>query len=152
MLNLSQRLRIVRHLLNEELKEQLQEMLRKAFIDSVSLWGARSLFVKKNMGAFALLRSSNAKFFEVLVLVQSCKSSFLGHIVAADGHHYGSIKDERQESFEELKRRLVSAPILTLPSGSGGFQIYSDASKKGLGLCLDATWVGSPTLQVNLTP
>ncbi|GJS66054.1 retrotransposon protein, putative, ty3-gypsy subclass [Tanacetum coccineum] len=38
--------------------------------------------------------------------------------------------DERQESFEELKRRLVSAPILTLPSGSGGFQIYSDASKK----------------------
>ncbi|GJV52756.1 putative reverse transcriptase domain-containing protein [Tanacetum coccineum] len=41
--------------------------------------------------------------------------------------------DERQESFEELKRRLVSAPILTLPSGSGGFQIYSNASKKGLG-------------------
>ncbi|GJW22095.1 reverse transcriptase [Tanacetum coccineum] len=27
--------------------------------------------------------------------------------------------DERQESFEELKRRLVSAPILTLPSGKG---------------------------------
>ncbi|GJS20235.1 putative reverse transcriptase domain-containing protein [Tanacetum coccineum] len=44
--------------------------------------------------------------------------------------------DERQESFEELKRRLVSAPILTLPSGSGGFQIYSDASKKGLGYVL----------------
>ncbi|GJR22858.1 putative reverse transcriptase domain-containing protein [Tanacetum coccineum] len=43
------------------------------------------------------------------------------------------------ESFEELKRRLVSAPILTLPSGSGGFQIYSDASKKGFGLCFDAT-------------
>ncbi|GJV55441.1 retrotransposon protein, putative, ty3-gypsy subclass [Tanacetum coccineum] len=41
-----------------------------------------------------------------------------------------------EESFEELKRRLVSAPILTLPSGSGGFQIYSDASKKGLGCVL----------------
>ncbi|GJR48502.1 putative reverse transcriptase domain, aspartic peptidase domain protein [Tanacetum coccineum] len=40
--------------------------------------------------------------------------------------------DEREKSFEELKQRLVSAPILTLPSGSGGFQIYSDASKKGL--------------------
>ncbi|GJV97953.1 retrotransposable element Tf2 [Tanacetum coccineum] len=38
--------------------------------------------------------------------------------------------DERNESFEELKRRLVSAPILTLPSGSGGFQIYSDVIKK----------------------
>nr|GFC83572.1 putative reverse transcriptase domain, aspartic peptidase domain protein [Tanacetum cinerariifolium] len=44
--------------------------------------------------------------------------------------------DEREETFEELKRRLVSAPILTLPSGSGGFQIYSDASKKGLGCVL----------------
>ncbi|GJS49558.1 putative reverse transcriptase domain-containing protein, partial [Tanacetum coccineum] len=39
--------------------------------------------------------------------------------------------DEREKSFEELKQHLVSAPILTLPSGSGGFQIYSDASKKG---------------------
>nr|GFB30158.1 putative polyprotein [Tanacetum cinerariifolium] len=41
--------------------------------------------------------------------------------------------EERENSFEELKQRLVSALILTLPSGSGGFQIYSDASKKGLG-------------------
>ncbi|GKA62713.1 putative reverse transcriptase domain-containing protein, partial [Tanacetum coccineum] len=42
---------------------------------------------------------------------------------------FGTTSDEK--SFEELKQRLVSAPILTLPSGSGGFQIYSDASKKG---------------------
>ncbi|GJT58364.1 putative nucleotidyltransferase, ribonuclease H [Tanacetum coccineum] len=44
--------------------------------------------------------------------------------------------EEREKSFEELKQRLVSSPILTLPSGSGGFQIYSDASKKGLGCVL----------------
>nr|GFC54054.1 transposon Ty3-I Gag-Pol polyprotein [Tanacetum cinerariifolium] len=44
--------------------------------------------------------------------------------------------DEREESFEELKRRLVSALLLTLPSGSGGFQIYNDASKNGLGCVL----------------
>nr|GFB35679.1 putative reverse transcriptase domain-containing protein [Tanacetum cinerariifolium] len=44
--------------------------------------------------------------------------------------------EEREKSFEELKHRLVSAPVLTLPSGSGGFQIYSDASKKGLGCVL----------------
>ena len=37
-----------------------------------------------------------------------------------------------EESFQELKKRLVSAPILTIPSGNGGFTIYSDASKKGL--------------------
>nr|GEV09461.1 putative reverse transcriptase domain-containing protein [Tanacetum cinerariifolium] len=44
--------------------------------------------------------------------------------------------EEREKIFEELKQRLVSAPVLTLPSGSGGFQIYSDASKKGLGYVL----------------
>nr|GEX09519.1 hypothetical protein [Tanacetum cinerariifolium] len=37
---------------------------------------------------------------------------------------------ERDKSFEELKKRLVFAPIPTLPSASGGFHIYSDASKK----------------------
>nr|GEW20498.1 retrotransposon protein, putative, Ty3-gypsy subclass [Tanacetum cinerariifolium] len=44
--------------------------------------------------------------------------------------------EEREKSFEELKKRLVSAPILTLPSKSSGFQIYSDVSKKGLGCVL----------------
>ncbi|GJZ99573.1 hypothetical protein Tco_0672124 [Tanacetum coccineum] len=37
--------------------------------------------------------------------------------------------DERQESWRN-ETEMVSAPILTLPLGSGGFQIYSDASKK----------------------
>nr|GEZ21256.1 reverse transcriptase [Tanacetum cinerariifolium] len=44
--------------------------------------------------------------------------------------------EEREKSFKELKQRLVSAPVLTLPSSSGGFQIYSDAFKKGLGCVL----------------
>nr|GEU66985.1 putative reverse transcriptase domain-containing protein [Tanacetum cinerariifolium] len=44
--------------------------------------------------------------------------------------------EEREKSFEELKRRLVFSPILTIPSGTGGYQIYSDASKKGLGCVL----------------
>nr|GFA70755.1 reverse transcriptase [Tanacetum cinerariifolium] len=44
--------------------------------------------------------------------------------------------EEREKSFEELKQRLVSAPVLTLPSGSGGFPIYRDAFKNGLGCVL----------------
>ncbi|GJS68365.1 reverse transcriptase [Tanacetum coccineum] len=94
------------------------------------------------------------------------KVAFLGHIVSAEGITIDPAKvipadsvegvltiiltltklmrkgekfvwnEEREKSFEELKQRLVSAPILTLPSGSGGFQIYSDASKKGLGCVL----------------
>ncbi|TYK26678.1 pol protein [Cucumis melo var. makuwa] len=35
-------------------------------------------------------------------------------------------------SFQELKQKLVSTPVLTVPDGSGSFVIYSDASKKRL--------------------
>ncbi|KAL4017063.1 hypothetical protein IC575_024737 [Cucumis melo] len=41
-----------------------------------------------------------------------------------------------ESSFQELKQKLVTAPILTVPDGSGNFVIYSDASKKGLGCVL----------------
>ncbi|GJS52052.1 putative reverse transcriptase domain-containing protein [Tanacetum coccineum] len=68
-------------------------------------------------------------------LCEQSKISFTSYPVMRKGEKF-VWTDERQESFEELKRRLVSAPILTLPSGSGGFQIYSDASKKGLGCVL----------------
>ncbi|KAA0054088.1 ty3-gypsy retrotransposon protein [Cucumis melo var. makuwa] len=38
--------------------------------------------------------------------------------------------------FQELKQKLVTTPVLTVPDGSGSFVIYSDASKKGLGCVL----------------
>jgi hypothetical protein len=38
--------------------------------------------------------------------------------------------EECEQSFQELKQRLVTAPVLTLPSGSDGFVIYSDTSYK----------------------
>ena len=44
--------------------------------------------------------------------------------------------EECEKNFQELKQRLVTAPVLTIPSNLGGFVIYSDASKKGLGRVL----------------
>ena len=44
--------------------------------------------------------------------------------------------EECEKNFEELKRRLISAPILTIPSESRGFIIHNDASKKDLGCVL----------------
>ena len=41
-----------------------------------------------------------------------------------------------QNSFDELKQRLTTAPVLTLPLGSEGFTVYCDASKQGLGCVL----------------
>ena len=44
--------------------------------------------------------------------------------------------DACQKSFDELKGRLTSAPVLALPNGRYGFVVYSDASRQGLGCVL----------------
>nr|XP_009765345.1 PREDICTED: uncharacterized protein LOC104216908 [Nicotiana sylvestris] len=44
--------------------------------------------------------------------------------------------DACEKSFEELKKRLTSAPVLTLPEGTEGFVFYCDASGIGLGCVL----------------
>ncbi|KAA0060413.1 pol protein [Cucumis melo var. makuwa] len=41
-----------------------------------------------------------------------------------------------EDSFQNLKQKLVTASVLTVPDGSGSFVFYSDASKKGLGCVL----------------
>ena len=41
-----------------------------------------------------------------------------------------------QQSFDELKRKLTSAPVLTLPLGHDGYTMYCDASRQGLGCVL----------------
>ncbi|KAL4030110.1 hypothetical protein IC575_008344 [Cucumis melo] len=92
--------------------------------------------------------------------------SFLGHVVSKDGVSVDPAKIEAitcwtrpstvsevrsflglagrelllfgacEDSFQNLKQKLVIAPVLTVPDGSGSFVIYSDASKKGLGCVL----------------
>jgi hypothetical protein len=44
--------------------------------------------------------------------------------------------DERQKAFEELKKRLTKAPVLTLPDQSKRFTVHCDASRDGLGCVL----------------
>ena len=34
-----------------------------------------------------------------------------------------------QQTFDELKRKLTSAPVLTLPSGQDGYKMYCNASR-----------------------
>ena len=41
-----------------------------------------------------------------------------------------------EEAFQELQKRLTSAPILALPIADQDFVVYSDASKNGLGCVL----------------
>jgi ribonuclease HI len=44
--------------------------------------------------------------------------------------------DECESSFQELKKRLVSTPVLCLPDMEKEFQVYCDASRQGLGYVL----------------
>ncbi|KAL0329182.1 UNVERIFIED_CONTAM: hypothetical protein Sradi_4904900 [Sesamum radiatum] len=44
--------------------------------------------------------------------------------------------DKCAQSFEKLKKRLTSTTILALLSGDGGYVVYTDASRQGLGCIL----------------
>ncbi|GJU48512.1 putative reverse transcriptase domain-containing protein [Tanacetum coccineum] len=44
--------------------------------------------------------------------------------------------DKEEETFQMLKQKLCSAPILALPEGTENFVVYCDASHKGLGVVL----------------
>ena len=39
-------------------------------------------------------------------------------------------------SYQELKRRLTSAPVLVLPDNQKSFVVYCDVSRQGLGCVL----------------
>ncbi|KAJ3669525.1 hypothetical protein LUZ60_011475 [Juncus effusus] len=73
--------------------------------------------------------------------------SFLGHVISKDGLSVDPKKIEAvvnwkppmnvtEKSFEELKKKLVSAPVLVVPEPGKEFSVYSDASLQGLGCVL----------------
>ncbi|KAA0042221.1 pol protein [Cucumis melo var. makuwa] len=87
------------------------------------------------------------------------KVSFLGHVMSSEGVSANPTNIEVvtswpepstltrkgtpfvwsptcKSSFQNLKQKLVTAPVLTVRDGSGSFMIYSNASKKGLGCVL----------------
>ncbi|KAL5558546.1 hypothetical protein UlMin_034757 [Ulmus minor] len=93
-----------------ELQVQLQELLDKGFIrPSYSPWGAPVLFVKKKDEGFSTLAAP------------------LTALTKKDRRYEWTEKCER--SFQELKKRLTSAPILVLPTDVTDFTVYCDASR-----------------------
>ncbi|XP_070011232.1 uncharacterized protein [Nicotiana sylvestris] len=53
------------------------------------------------------------------------------------GEHEQHLRsDDYEESFQKLKTTLTTAPFLVLPSGSGMYTVYCDASRVGLGCVL----------------
>ena len=50
--------------------------------------------------------------------------------------HWG---EEQQDSFEEIKCRLIKPPVLHMPNKIGRFHLYSDTSKFATGSALYQT-------------
>ena len=44
--------------------------------------------------------------------------------------------EECEASFQELKKRLVTSPVLILPDQCKDYEVYCDASRQGLGAVL----------------
>ena len=53
---------------------------------------------------------------------------------------------EQQDSFEEIKCRLIKSPVMHMPNKTGRFHLYSDASKFATGSTLYQIQNGKPKL------
>ena len=53
---------------------------------------------------------------------------------------------EQQDSFDEIKCRLVKPPVLHMPNKTGRFHLYSDTSKFAIGSALYQIQNGKPKL------
>ncbi|KAL8089187.1 hypothetical protein AgCh_038824 [Apium graveolens] len=146
----------------QELKEQLQELLDIGIIRlSVSPWGPPVLFLKKKDGSMRLcidyreLNKETIKnrsieeheehlriVFDILremklfAKFSKCKFwleevAFLGNVVSGRGIELDPAKVEVITNWPRPSNVTEVRSFLGL-TGSGGFQVYSDASKRGL--------------------
>ncbi|XP_015170786.1 uncharacterized protein [Solanum tuberosum] len=56
-----------------------------------------------------------------------------------------------EHSFQELKDRLTSTPVLTLPEGSEGYTVYCDAFGVGLGCIMEEAYHSRYSIQRDST-
>ncbi|XP_075481157.1 uncharacterized protein LOC142521868 [Primulina tabacum] len=131
----------------KELKEQLQELLNKGYIrPSVSPWGAPVLFGTAIYSMIDLRSGYHQLRVRAEDIPKTAIRTRYGHfellvmpfdVTNAPAKNVKFVwSDECESSFLEWKKRLTTAPVLTLPSGSGGFTVCTDASLKGLGCVL----------------
>ena len=65
--------------------------------------------------------------------------------ITRKGRQFARAK-EQQNSFEEIKCRLIKPPVLHMPNTTGRFHIYSDTSKFATGSVLHQIYNGKPKL------
>ncbi|GJS83849.1 retrotransposon protein, putative, ty3-gypsy subclass [Tanacetum coccineum] len=118
-----------------EIELALRDVENGLLEPSVSPWGLPQTYLLRRKDG-SMRCTASLWIHQRLKLSLKCAETYNG-----DGADRNCEKfvwtDERQgRVFQGIETEMVSAPILTLPSGSGSFQIYSNASKKGLGCVL----------------
>ncbi|XP_020237915.1 uncharacterized protein LOC109817128 [Cajanus cajan] len=119
-----------------ELKGQLEDLLKKQLVrSSVSSWGAPVLLwerprtvtdIRSFMGLAGYYRRFIEGFSKIVVPLTQLTRKEQPFIWI----------DACERSFEELKRRLTTSPVLVLPDSNEPFYVYCDASHQGLGCVL----------------
>ena len=77
--------------------------------------------------------------------------NFLKPIYDLTGKGRQFIWGEKQQPFEEIKRKLVKLPVIHLPDYKGRFCLYSDTSKFATGSALYKVQNGKPKLKPNVS-
>ncbi|GJW74159.1 putative reverse transcriptase domain-containing protein [Tanacetum coccineum] len=126
-------------LMNHVYKPYLDKFLI-VFIDDILIYSKNKMEHEEHLKAImGLLKKEElyAKFSKCEFWIP--KVQFLGYVIDSQGTHVDPAKiesikdwgDKQEASFQLLKQKLCSAPILALPEGS-----EDDASIKGLGVVL----------------
>ncbi|XP_070041135.1 uncharacterized protein [Nicotiana tomentosiformis] len=114
----------------KELKEQLKDLLEKGFIrPSVAPWGTSVLFVSNKDGSLRMW------YYRKLMEVFSTLASPLTKLTKKGVKFQWS--DACERSFQELKSRLTTMPVLTLPVGTDEFMDLNLSQRRWLELLKD---------------
>nr|XP_009802235.1 PREDICTED: uncharacterized protein LOC104247816 [Nicotiana sylvestris] len=142
-----------------ELKEQLKDLLDKGFIrPSVSPWDMPVLFVKKKDVSREGIKVDPQKIEAVKSMPRPTTPTEIRRFLELAGYYRRFVEgfstlaslltklmqkaakfqwsDACERSFQELKARLTTVPVLTLPIGLGDFVVYCDTSRVGLSCVL----------------